>query len=108
MKKFRAFIHGKNFAIREDDRPDPHMRGFYTTVYVEAADLPAAELAAVEVLRQDEQLRATTCNDRSDRPILDVEEIQEIESFEGLRLPRTGFVFYEETDGESESSTPAV
>lgn len=104
MKKFQAFIHGKNFAIREEDRPEPHMRGFYTTVYVEAADFPTAELAAIEVLRQDEQLRATTCNDRSDPPILDVEEMQEIESFEGVRLPRTGFAFYE----ESESSTPAA
>jgi len=98
MKKFRAFIHGKNFAIREDDRSEPHVRGFYTTVYVEAVDCPAAECAAVEVLRNDKELRATTCNDQSSPPTLDVEQIQELSSFDGVRLPREPFVFYEETE----------
>lgn len=97
MKKFRAFVHGKNFAVREDDRPEPHRRGFYTTVYVEAADLAAAELAAVEVLRTDKQLQMTTCNAPSDPPTLDIDEMQELTSFEGVRLPREPFVFYEET-----------
>ncbi len=96
MKKFRAFIHGKNFAIREADSPEPHIRGFYTTVYVVAADFSAAELAAVEVLRKDEELRATTCTDRSDPPSLHVEKIQELDSFDGVRLPHEPFVFYEE------------
>jgi len=96
LKKFRAFIHGKNFAIREDDRPEPHIRGFYTTVYVETADFATAGLAAVEVLHNDEELRAMTSNDRTDPPTLDVEEVQELETFEGVRLPREPFVFYEE------------
>lgn len=104
MKKYRVFIHGKNFAIRDAETSQPAVRGFYTTVYVEAADFPAAEHAAVELLRQDEQLRATTCNDRSDPPRLDVEEMQELQSFGGVRLPREPFVFYE----ESESSAPAA
>jgi hypothetical protein len=103
MKKFKAFIQGKNFAIRVDDGAEPGVLGFYTTVFVEAADFAAAELAAVEVLRQDEQLRASTCNDRGDQPTLDVEEITEVESFDGIRLPRTGLAFYKETDDESQS-----
>ena len=107
MKKFRAFIHGRNFLIRDADHLEPHIRGFYTTVYVEAADFPEAEIASVEVLRKDEQLRATTCNGLHDPPILDVEEIQELGSFDNMRLPREPFVFYEESDGLSAGSTPA-
>lgn len=103
MKKFRAFIHGKNFVIRDVDRPEPHVRGFYTTVYVEAADFPAAELAAVEVLRKDTELCATTCNVRTSPPTLDVEKIQELDSFDGVRLPREPFVFYHNSDEKPKS-----
>jgi hypothetical protein len=33
-------------------------------------------------------------NTESDSPMMFIEEIEELESFDGLTLPRTGFAFY--------------
>ncbi len=66
--------------------------GFYTTRFVTAADESEAEKLAVEMLRIE--LRKSVMNDKSDSPVMFVEEIEELKSFDGLNSPGTGFVWY--------------
>ena len=68
--------------------------GFYTTVFVEALNEETAELKATELLWNDHRLIGSMLNTESDSPMIFVEEIEELESFDGLTLPRTGFSFY--------------
>jgi hypothetical protein len=70
--------------------------GFYTQVFVEACDDAEAEARAVDVLRQDSKLREGVLNGPDDRPSMSVEEIEQIASFDGCKLPRTGLAFYVE------------
>ena len=60
MAKYRVQIDAQNFLVDMDGRRDKY--GFITFRDVEAADPRAAELAAVELLRGDAELR-----DRSER-----------------------------------------
>lgn len=92
MKKFRVFVRGENFLINLDGVEQKV--GFYTTRYAEAQDEEAAEYVVMDMLREDPKLAKGVLNDKSDPPMMYAEEVEEIESFEGLRLPGTGFVFY--------------
>jgi hypothetical protein len=69
---------------------------FLTTVHIRARNLQEAELRAVNALRQDKTLIASVRNAKSDPPRMFVNEIVELSSFKGLRVPRTGLAFYKE------------
>ncbi|MDX1944406.1 MAG: hypothetical protein SFU86_03290 [Pirellulaceae bacterium] len=94
MSKYRVMIHGHNF-LTEVDGARQRM-GFYTQVFVEADDEGDAEARAVDVLRQDSKLREGVLNSPDDRPSMSVEEIEQVASFDGCTLPRTGLAFYVE------------
>jgi hypothetical protein len=47
------------------------------------------------LLKEDEGLRDSCLNVASDPIRFSVEEVHELESFDGVRLPRTGLAFYE-------------
>jgi hypothetical protein len=92
MKKYRLLIRGENFLINLEGTDQKF--GFYTTAFVEGRDEEQAEQRAIELLRDDKEFRQSVLNDKSDTPMMFVEEIAELESFEGLNLPRTGFSFF--------------
>lgn len=92
MKKYRVFLHGKNFLIRFDGRKQ--VVGFYTTRFVEAENPEEAENKAVQLIREDRKLQKVVLNDKSDPPMIFVEEIEEKVSFDGVKLPGTGYTFY--------------
>ncbi len=96
MPKFRVMIHGHNFLMEADGVR--RRMGFYTQVFAEAEDLADAEARAVGVLRQDSKLRDGILNPPDDRPSMSVEEIEEIATFDGCTLPRTGLAFYAEEE----------
>lgn len=93
MAKYQVTIHGQNFLINVGGRAAKH--GFYTWRFVEAADALAAEYAAVEMIRQQQDLREAVNNDPADPPIMNVDEIVELESFAGIECLKPGFVWYE-------------
>ena len=72
--------------------------GFYTTVFVEAQDEAAAEQAAMKLLWAD---IGKIQNSKSDLSLMFVEELEELESFEGVTLPRTGFSFFTQEEEEA-------
>ena len=100
MKKYRVFVRGENFLVRGDERDQK--LGFYTTVFVEALDEQSPEFKAMELLRTDQKLVNVTLNSKSNPPMMYMEEIEELETFEGLNLPRTGFAFFTAEDYEGE------
>ena len=93
MKKFAVSVVGKNFLIgNEASIPEKH--GFWTTVFIEAADSNAAGKLALQTVESDRNLQASVANPEFDPPVLSVDEVAELDSFEGCRLPGTGFLFY--------------
>ena len=103
MNKYRVLVHGQNFHTRDLDEGVTRRLGFYTSVFVEAADPPAASDRAIDLVREDESLPRATPPAVEQRPIFVVEEIAEVQTFEGCHLPRTGFAFYD-MDSEDEGS----
>ena len=95
MKKFKVFVKGKNYLLREGGNP-PRKHGFFTVAFVEAWNEEQAEAGAVELLQNDSKLRVIRENQVSDSPVIEVESIEEVQSFEGCHLPRMGLGWYEE------------
>jgi hypothetical protein len=73
MRKYRVVLNGANFLLQIGDSPERH--GFYTTRYLEAENPEAAELVALELVRTDEKLRGSTMNERTDSPMIYLDEI---------------------------------
>jgi hypothetical protein len=92
MNKYRVMIHGEN--VLADVEGVRHLLGFYTHVFIEAFSRADAESRALELLRGDAKLRDMTLNPLDDPIRLSVEEAEELESFEGFTLPRTGLALY--------------
>ena len=95
-KKYKVMVHGKNFLLPFEG--EATKMGFYTTLFLDATDSESADFAAAESLRSEPKLRRNVRNERYDPPLMVSERIEEVESFDGCHLPRTGFVFYREID----------
>jgi hypothetical protein len=89
-------VRGENL-LREIDGVRQRY-GFFTNVFVEAFTPTDAESRAIEILRADANLGALNVGD--DPMKLTAEEIHEMESFEGFRLPRQGLSLYEENSND--------
>ena len=68
--------------------------GFFTNVFVEAFTPADAESRAIELIREDVQLQKMLLNAEDDPLSLSADEVREVETFDGARLPRTGLSFY--------------
>ena len=75
--------------------------GFYTTVFVEAFTPADAQSRAIDVLREDAHLRDVALNAEDDPWTLSADEVHEIESFDGVRLPRQGLALYQENSDDT-------
>jgi hypothetical protein len=97
---FRALVNGRNFQLAWAEGKNEKTRikrtGFYTTVHVRARSQKEAELRAMKVLRAEKALRKSIRNPASDPPRMFLQKLEELSSFKGCRLPRTGFAFYSE------------
>ena len=98
MPKYRVQIDASNFLVDVDGRVAKH--GFITIRWVEANSATDAEKAAVQMIREDQDLRALVKNDPGDPPVMDVLEIAEVESFDGIG-GQPGRIWYEMQDRKS-------
>ena len=96
MAEWRVYINGQNFWLEWEG--EPRKLGFYTTRFVEAGNEEEAELAAVQLIRDDSKLKGVL-NEKRDPPLIHVENIEESHDRDP-EYPNTGFVFYEEKEGE--------
>ncbi|MCA1592796.1 MAG: hypothetical protein LC754_09135 [Acidobacteria bacterium] len=97
MSKYRVLINGENFLLNFDRQLQK--LGFYVTRVVDARNPEEAELAAVNLVREDSRLKDNVLNERDDPPMLYADEIEEIEESEGEENVDTGFSWF--TDGET-------
>jgi len=105
MPKFRVFIHGVNFHMRDADSPNIEPLGFYVTAYVEAASSEAVEYASVDLLPSPKTPRGGSQSARGSTTGV-FEEIQELADWPtDCALPLSGFAFYNDTD-EDEDNDP--
>src|SRR5215475_6022537 len=82
MPKYWVEIDASNFLVSLDGWLDKY--GFVTSRAVESENATAAEFAAVQMLREDQELRDLVQNEPGDPPVMDVIGITEVESFDGL------------------------
>ncbi|RJP73041.1 MAG: hypothetical protein C4532_05090 [Candidatus Abyssobacteria bacterium SURF_17] len=96
MKKYRVFVEGTNFALREEGK-EIFKHGFYTTRFVEARDSKHAEDSVIQLIRKE--LKSVVLNDCSDPPVMYVQEMEEISDFGNHHVPGKGFSWYEAKAG---------
>ena len=96
MQKYRVMVHGENLLTEVEGVRQK--LGFFTNVFVEAFTAADAEERAVEIVREDAGLADILVNTNEDPLSLSAEEVQEIESFEGHKLPRDAFMLYPATE----------
>ena len=99
MNDYQVLIHGKNFLVSNDSISSKH--GFYTNIYVRAENEEQAELAAVEALMKNENLRELVQNREDDPPRVFAEEIQEISNYDKIEPKQQGLTWYEEKESEN-------
>ena len=85
MGYYRVEINAKNFLVEMEGEVAKH--GFITVRFVEADDPDAAELKAVQMLRDDRELRPLVKNEPGDPPEMEVMEMAELDSFDGVEQP---------------------
>jgi hypothetical protein len=94
MSKYVVQIDGQNFLV--DFEGNVAKRGFITFRCVEAPDVHSAEYAAVQLLRDDQDLRAVVKNESSDPPVMNVIEVNEVESFDDMES-HNALIWYDVT-----------
>jgi hypothetical protein len=92
MRKYQAYINGDNFLMMNQGNKE--QMGFYATRWVEALSPKEAEIKAIELIMNDQDLIGAIHNKDNDPPKLFVEEIAELDSFEGVNPPGSGYTFY--------------
>ncbi len=92
MKKYRVLISGENLQLQLEQKIE--RCGFYTTRYIEAISEEEAEVAAITLVQSDEELRDMALNEFEDPPRVFVDGVEELESFDGLELPGSGYTFF--------------
>jgi hypothetical protein len=92
MPSYRALIEGRNFLVSVDGRTRRH--GFYQTVFVQGVDPTDAEANAIQIVKDDAQLKQMTQNAQSDPPMLVLDSLYEAEVSElpPVATGRTYFV----------------
>jgi hypothetical protein len=95
MLKYQVEINGRNFLINVDGHVARH--GFFTFRFVEASDATSAEFLAVEMIRKAPHVRSVVMNVPDDPPLMDVTQVLELNSFEGIENLEPGFIWYSES-----------
>jgi hypothetical protein len=52
----------------------------------------------VKLVKNDDSLKSLVLNQQNDPPELYVEEVVELDSFEGINMPGQGYTFYPENE----------
>ena len=91
MPKYRLLMRGEDFSISVDGKRE--LLGFYQTIHVEAQDPEEAENEAVKIIRQSD-LRETILEGNDYTPMIYLDEIEQIESFEGIESLIEGRGFF--------------
>lgn len=91
-KKFRILVEGQNYTFISNNTREKF--GFFTTRFVEADNSSEAEDIVLQLI--NDELKQIAWNDLNDPPVISIDEIEIISSFENIDVPGFGFTFYKE------------
>src|SRR5690348_15774031 len=86
MPAYRALIEGRNFLLAVDGKTRRH--GFYQTVFVRVADSSEAESAAIQVVKDDAELKQLAQNAHDDPPMLYLDSLEEADDSDSLPVAK--------------------
>lgn len=95
MTYYQALLEGKGFLIEHEGEVKSH--GFFATRWVKAINPEDAELAAVELLKNDANLMCLTLNkcESEPSPMIYLEELSSVSWLTYVRCaPGSGYSFY--------------
>ena len=95
---FEVILNGRNYLIEMDGKVKKH--GFFVTRYITANNPDVAEDIAVNIIRNTDSLNKLIQNKKSDPPMLYLEAMYELDSFDGINNLEPGFGYYDETEKE--------
>ena len=98
MPKYVFVINGQNFKVRFED--NIQNLGSYTTRQIEEDRVDKAEKLALDSIRAE--LKDLVLNDREDPPMLYIESVNEVGSFEDYPVPGDGCTWYDENKEREE------
>jgi hypothetical protein len=93
MPVYRVQMDAKNYLVDLEGKVGKY--GFFTHRFVTADDATNAENAAVEMPRNDRELRPLVKNQIGDPPVIDVTEIVELDAPSDQSFEQPGHVWYE-------------
>lgn len=108
MNKYGVLIHGSGYKF-QDENGDHTIKGFYISVYLEALNVHDACQNAIKIFVESEVYASTFEHDRHPNGMLQVEDAYELDSFDEVCCPMSGFVFYENDNhgnGKSDKFKP--
>ncbi len=94
LRFFKIVLRGENFILSIND--ENHCMGFHIIRYVKAHDPEEGENLILRVLMKDIKKEFQLLNNEFNPPRIFTEEIIELDSFLGIDLPGSEFLFYEE------------
>lgn len=90
MPKYSVLLEGENFSILQDD--DSKLFGFYATRKVKANNETEAELLAIALIREDENLLENIDPKSSIESLVRVDSVSKLKWWN--RLSVSGFTFF--------------
>jgi hypothetical protein len=92
MKRFKVKLHGENFLLNLEG--DFKKFGFYATSFIKAENPQEAKKIAIILILQN-----TALNENTDRPRINIEEIEEVNFLKFFaQKSTTSFTFYPEDE----------
>ncbi len=92
LNKYKIVARGENCLLQVEDHHEK--LGFYITSYLKAKNPMEAEHLVVQVLMKELKAYYHLEVGDHDPPRIFVEKIEELESFDGIELPGSGFAFF--------------
>jgi len=95
MKRFKVKLHGENILLNIDGEFKKF--GFYATNFIKAQNPQEAKKIAAILIYRHPNLRDTVLNEITDRPTINIEEIEEVNPLKFFaNKSKTRFTFYPE------------
>jgi hypothetical protein len=94
MNKYQVLINVENIFLPVEGKPT--LMGYYQTLKIEAETPEQAEIQAVEMIRNDEEIKSIWLREKQiSPPIIFAEEINQVEEFDSdITGDRTGRLLY--------------
>ena len=87
-------MNGQNFLVDMDGKVAKH--GFFQNFFLEAESPEQAENLAVQKMRENDDLKEITQNPKEDPPVIVLEQMSELESFDGVEDMESGKAWFQE------------